>query len=244
MNIKTPYQDLVHEVAEKETENESLRARVAELSKSERTLLKAVDDNYRSREKITLAFDASMMLLDKLRGQVEDLVSVYEDLKDLPQDERFSIGIKRLTAQRDQLTQLRREIEAMGEKYEVERMLRKQTGEIDRPKETLELLVRCAFELGEISHGRACEILQEDMVTFRERCWVQDRLLDQLSEIEAMRDDAEVGRLVSSLVSEPGSQLRINHERIGIFLVDTGPLSFFVAEQTFLEALRKAANNE
>ena len=112
---KTPYQDLVHEVAEKETENESLRARVVELSKSERILLKAVDDSYRSREKISLAFDASMRLLDKLRGQVEGLVAVYEDLKDLPQDERFSIGIKRLTAQRDKNTQLRREIEAMRE---------------------------------------------------------------------------------------------------------------------------------
>jgi hypothetical protein len=55
---------------------------------------------------------------------------------------------------------------------------RKTPEEVQR--DTIVFLVKIAYSAGEISRARACELLQEDIVTFNERGWVQGPGLDEL----------------------------------------------------------------
>lgn len=53
----------------------------------------------------------------------------------------------------------------------------------DLPQDTLEVLVRSAYEAGEISTGRAAEILKEPYQAVRERGWYQDKYNEQIQEL-------------------------------------------------------------
>ena len=53
----------------------------------------------------------------------------------------------------------------------------------DLPRHTTEVLVKAAYELCEISIGRAAEILREPLQVTRERGWYQDRYKPRIVEL-------------------------------------------------------------
>lgn len=67
----------------------------------------------------------------------------------------------------DEVAQLKAEVERLNQKLEVERAIAKHLRDVDVPEGTRTLLVKCAFACGEISHGRACELLHTDMESMK-----------------------------------------------------------------------------
>lgn len=74
---------------------------------------------------------------------------------------------------------------------ELLRMLNKEMKKVDAPRATLELLVRLGYEMECLSTSRCAELLNEDIVTFRERGWVQARIKDAM--VLAAIDSKEYG---------------------------------------------------
>ena len=48
--------------------------------------------------------------------------------------------------------------------------------------------MRCTFEAGEISHGRAAELLECSVMDIREKGWVQDKWGKTIHQLEQERD--------------------------------------------------------
>lgn len=63
-----------------------------------------------------------------------------------------------------------------------QKLLNAELRKVDAPRQTLELLVRLGYEMECLSGSRCAELLGEDIVTFRERGWVQSRIYDVLNE--------------------------------------------------------------
>jgi len=71
--------------------------------------------------------------------------------------------------------------------------------------ETIVFLVEVAFKAGEISHSRACELLEENMEDFKDRGWVQGAGLDaELEQVitEQDRRISKAGRTLDQALAE------------------------------------------
>ena len=79
---------------------------------------------------------------------------------------------------------------AVLSKLDITLLLNAEMKRVDAPRLTLELLVRLGFEMECLSISRCAELLGEDVVTFRERGWVQSRIRDALTEADLQLNSA------------------------------------------------------
>lgn len=70
-----------------------------------------------------------------------------------------------------------------------QKLLNAEMRRINAPRQVLETLVRLGYEMECLSTGKCCELLGENVQDFRERGWVQSRILDVLDDaLELVRE--------------------------------------------------------
>lgn len=85
---------------------------------------------------------------------------------------------------------------------QTQKLLNAELRKVDAPRFTLELLVRLGYEMECLSTSRCAELLGESVVTFRERGWVQSRIVDALSDAETSTTDRELAHRLSQILKD------------------------------------------